>query len=545
MRVIEQIKLNFFKQLRWPFLVLFLFGVITYANALGGGFAFDDQRHLLDAGRNLNSASYFQLLTEAWHGFYRPASFVFLKTALHFFGTIPLLYVIYNFILFYFVCCLIFLFVRRLSENNVLAFLSSCFYIVHPINAMAVNYKTAGNNTLTVIYTLLSFLFFIKSEKEKSSQYYWISVFFCLLAIFSHSMAVLLPFYLLLIMITFSNKTIKQKIVLIVPFLVSIALYFFVRSRLPGNVPLSVLAMFGAGFHENVATLGQAIIWYIRKLFYPNHILFVQDFPIVQNYSIIWNYIFIFGVLGIFGVFSFLSKEIKRKFFWFIFFIVGFAPILSAALTYTMYTRTAILEPHWFGISSIGFFVLLAKVVLWSVKRLKDKWKNIVVVGCLVFYMFLSVQYNIFWKTEAMYCDYWINIHPYNRIPWRDKTHRYLRNNDQGFNVAAYQNLNQICKIAGAYQIVGDYKTAISYYSMAYNEDQNNPEVLLGIGLFRVEQHNWQEAKQFLERAVLLKPEYAVYVNDVQMYFDGKTPRGYCFEIYKIISTVFQDGLYL
>jgi len=193
------------------FLILFLFNILSHYKTFSNDFVYDDQFQILE-NQWLTNFSYFpEIFTSSvWdfnvdttENYYRPLMHIIFFVEYQIFGLDPDGYHFFN-IFFHtvnafliFIILKIFLSEPWFKKNNFirknlfyLLFLSSLIFIVHPINSEVVYWIAAIPEIFLALFSLLLFLFFIKSKKKIKFKKY--SYLFFGLALFTKETAVTL-----------------------------------------------------------------------------------------------------------------------------------------------------------------------------------------------------------------------------------------------------------------------------------------------------------------------------------------------------------------
>ena len=129
--------------------------------------------------------------------YYRPLAHIVPAICYSLFGEHFWQYHLFNLILFVLASFLIYLCVYRISKDDMLAFLVSALYIIHPINGIVVNYITASVFALQVIFISASILSVLGSIDRQDNRFlYYASLLLMVLALLCHETSIMTPFYL-------------------------------------------------------------------------------------------------------------------------------------------------------------------------------------------------------------------------------------------------------------------------------------------------------------------------------------------------------------
>ena len=145
----------------------------------------------------------------------------------------------------------------------------------------------------------------------------------------------------------------------------------------------------------------------------------------------------------------------------------------------------ALIEPHWFIFSSIGFFILAAYFFLIILDRMKKA--GLVLLFMVIFaWGAVSHAYNQLWADQKTYALYWSQQAPNLKL--------------------AYFYL------ADAYQREGSFKESRKYYRLALTDDPSDLEIYNNLGVMDAKEGNWKEAELNYRKALKIDPFSAMYL---------------------------------
>jgi hypothetical protein len=414
---------NFLRQT----LLIFLLCLITYSNTFGHHFMMDDIILMTEVKR----LPFSSIFTHHLNGFYRPLGVVLLKASL-ISGKTAWPYHALNLGLFVIMAILFLAVLNTLvdvaalgEQHRPLVFLAVILYCVHPINAMIVNYKTAGMLTMVFISMLGSMLAFLKFLQSDKKSFYYLSVFFYVCALLSHEIGSTLPLYLLAVVYFTGAHRRKDEVDLFWPYAVCFVIYLYLLMAMANRFQW-LGEIWQVSLPVCAAVISKLLQWYFAKLLIPYDLLFLWDVPVNgENLasSIAWLIAFAGVIIGLYVLLLRFKKRLEV--FALSIFLIGFLPLFAAAFVYTFSSQitkpTAMIEPHWFYLSSIGFFVLVASLLRSLTVRFPPLIQGAVMAGAVTVLMVMTWQGNRLWQDGETYCTYWIKLNPYN-----DSAHSYL-----------------------------------------------------------------------------------------------------------------------
>ena len=404
-------KKNIFAILIFPVLSL-----LIYSNNLHHDFMIDDYGSLLD----FKKIQSFKFLQEVFSPFfvpnalhYRPIYQITNMILYHFLQDNPFGYHVVSITLFSIYCIILFIFLNLLTENFYISLMASMLFCVHPINGMVVNYITSYVMPMAGIFLLLSLInlfLFLKGEKQKK-HFYFLSIVFFLIGLFSYEQVVLLPAYLLCILYFIRKCNFKEIALQIAPYFFVAVLYLSLviqKSHVVWH-----MASVGLSIPSYIASVAQLIFWYVSRLIDIRGIVLIFSMDPIKDHLLTKSILIACLVLGALLMFLRYQKR-DIKYFSISWFLIGFLPL--GLITFIRPHLGLVVEPHWFYFSSMGYFLFLA-VALFNLKsKINQKIWVIFFSSLLVFYGLISRSYNVLWQNTRVYCRYWANENPKNPL---------------------------------------------------------------------------------------------------------------------------------
>jgi len=477
---------------RWlkGFLFLFLFGLLLYSNSLNNKFLMDDYRFLQNpywSSTKFMATQWSPYGPQALGGidqfdlnaYYRPLAHIVLDLSYDTFKAHFWKYHLLNILLFVFAASLIYLLVARISQNYLLAFWTSLFYLIHPINGIVVNYISGSILALQVIFMLGTILLLWESlERGNDRTLYFLSLLCSFLSLFWNESGIMIVFYVCAVILLFRKDPFKAKISYGIPYFLIICFYILFRIFFVSTNELMMKnpSIFHMISWDYPASLFQIFGWYITQLFYPRHIV-MEWIPPGFHEHVFWNSL---GAISLLLVFLLLfirfSKEkiCQLAIAWI---MIGFAPACVAA--FRRPDAGVLIEPHWFIFSCIGFFILFAYFLLKFLDRMKRC--GLAVLFLVIFaWGSASYAYNQLWSDQKTYARFWSQ-----QAPSLKMTYFYL---------------------AAAYQKEKAFKESRKYYRLALNGYSSDITIYNNLGMMDEEIGNWQGAELNYRKALGIDP---------------------------------------
>lgn len=376
------------------FILLFV-TLCIYMPILNAGYApTDDWLMLRSYSGALKKLSFDYIVNtfKSFHeGLYHPLVTLSYSLEISLFGFIPAVFHLNNIFLHIINIFLIFLVFFKLSKKNYwVGFFVATLFALHPTRVETVAWISARKDLLYAPFYLLSILFYLKYNErqrniclhfsEKISMhshsfsfihpYIYVSVFFFLLACFSKSMAVTLPFVLVLIDF-YTNNFNKKNFKVYWPYFIISLIFIFITFISHYNASIFVanqrlhLTFFKTCI--NFINMHFNILFYLDKFLLPINLYCMYPFFYEETTSMPpWFIMYSSVVLYLLIYFCFLSlKKTKLFFFGFIFFLITIAPVsgIFPIGDFAVADRYTYL-PY------LGLFYIFSKLIVFIIKKI-------------------------------------------------------------------------------------------------------------------------------------------------------------------------------
>jgi len=472
--------MGFFKRNRrnvWVGGILLCLCVLTYSNSLSNQFTIDDYELLIHNPQMHNIKFLPQIFSiDPEKKTYRPFPHLISMLTYLCFGPNPVGHHLIQLILFYICAVTFYALLNMLFENWKIAFLTSLFFVAHPINGLLVNY-TAMAPALLVLPLNLSMITFLLAEGKRSRAYFLISLMCFLVGLMSHEVTLFYPLYLASALFLVKRYSLRETVLKCLPYAALAALYFLFIMKifnLKGNL-FAKMFLYKISFFIYVATFSKLIFWYISKLIFLNDIVLLWSTPFVKTDLVGW----ILGLgIFLFTCFYFILKREKKIFrsLGLTWFLIGFIPLTVAC--FFRGDTNLMIEHGWFFFSTIGFFVFVAYLLTTLIKNkiIFTVFTGVILVG----YVFSSRQHNERWADKKTYCEYWVKIVPENFIA--------------------------VNMLADAYYMDGELEKAKELYDQLLSKRWDNSKTYINLGLIERARGNTKKAIENFKIALALQP---------------------------------------
>lgn len=473
-------------------LLIIILGFSVYANSLNSRFVWDDE----DLVRNnvyIKNWSYipniFKEDIEAGAGkrssLYHPLQIFTYLLDRFLWGSNVTGYHLANILLHILVGLAIFLLIAIIFSDGLLAFFTSILFIVHPVHTEVVNYISSRSDPLFTLFILSGLILYIRYLELKKINIYLLMLFCYILALLSKEFSIIFPAMVLLYHYAFDKK-VKLK-----PFLPIVCLaFFYIISRLTILRPFLPDASLSPNIIlQRIPGFFVAITNYIRLLLLPGDLH-------MEYGNKVFSWTEPAAILGVTAalfllVYGFKKRKKDRVIFFSIFwFFILLLPVSN------LYPINAYMAEHWLYLPSIGFFLILARLLTYLYRTKNIKMLTVLLTSTLlIFYSYSTVRQNFFWRDP---------VELYKR------TLRYAPS-----SVGVYNNLGNV------YRDMGNIEDAISSYERALEFDPKLVAALNNLGNIYSEIGRHMRAITFFERAIEIDPNNAELYNNLGITYMG------------------------
>ena len=477
-------------------------GLIIYANSLGGSFVWDDTVLIKDnvALRSPNRSLDF--IGQSWRGGTisraypaRPVQIItyvaeYSLWKLNVFG-----YHLVSVIFHILAAICVWQLVNLLFRNNLLALLTSLFFMVHPVHTEAVSYISGLADPMSAVFILSCLIFYIKGVEDKNIYFNMAAAVLCVLALLTRENSVMLP-VLILLYHYISKERVRIKDIAPVFIITGIYIALKVTALKPicpilcNTTPLQRLP----GFFV-------AITNYLRLLVLP--------FGLHMEYG---TKFFTFGYpqavigLSISAALVALAFIYRRKspliFFSISWFLIMLLPQSN------LIPVNAYMAEHWLYLPSIGFALLISEGILYIYKY--KLWRAAalgIAAALLIFYAFLTIRQNDYWKEPINFYERTVKYAPWSK--------------------GAYTNL------AALYNDAGRQADAIRIYERVLEIDSNYPIACSNLAKIYGEMGRRDEATALFERAIARDRNCVLAYNNLANIYSDMGKRDEAVALYK------------
>ena len=473
---------------------------VAYIPAMKAGFIWDDDYYVTNNPLLTAPGGLYRIWTSgAVTSQYFPLTYTTFWFEHRLWGFNPVGYHVVNIAIHIINSLLLWLVLRRLSVPG--AWFASAVFALHPVQVESVAWVTERKNLLMLLFSLLSFLCWLKfvldnKQGQKAILLYLASLFLFALALFGKATACTLPAAMLLILWLKQVSISPKRLLQLVPFFVmAVGIGLFVmwwEKHHQGTGQINL----GLNLPARFLIAGRALWFYLFKLFWPVNLTFSYPRWNIDP-AAIRQYLWPAASILMIAFAWLLRKRLGRAPLTVIlFFAVTLLPVLGFFSLFTfMYTFVA---DHYQYAACIGPIALVAAGGTLLMRRLPAKTKIIVplLAGIVLFILGVLTfrQSRIYTDKMSLWQDT-VSKNPDSSIA---HSQLYKIFSDQGNITEAESHLERALELAPYVQKIDSRVYAVLYYDM---------------GLIREKQNRFSDAARCYQKALDLTDYFEVVMN--------------------------------
>jgi len=334
------------------------------------------------------------------YGYYRPILNLSFAIEAIFFKENPQPYHFVNIILFIFAFYSMFILLQKLKFNTIISKFILLLFLIHPIFTSVAVWVAARNDSLLIIFITLSLINIINYLNFNSFKYLFFTVLFFIFSIFTKETGLMLiPIYITIIYCFNLKISKKQKIYLSCCLIISILIYFYLRSLAIQKISLNFNF---SDFDLYISKIITGLILYTYKIFIPGNIAIVLNEINITTTYIIFN-ILIYSFL----IYFFYKKILNRKTI--IFSVIWFVLMLFPTFFIADYQFLF----HRIFTALIGVIIILISIIEFVVKKYPISKKYLIILFSVLFITYFFGSYkqadkykdsDTFWQSAYFDC---------------------------------------------------------------------------------------------------------------------------------------------
>jgi Tfp pilus assembly protein PilF len=511
--------------------IIFLIGFGLYANTLTHEYALDDKIVITENEFTKNGFGGIGkiLTTDVFVGFYgtdkdlvtgkryRPLSLITFAIEYQFFDENPFISHLVNVLLYAFTGVLLYLlFLKILPDRNnnsvfwTTAFVTTCFYITHPLHTEVVANIKGRDEILTLLGALGALYYTLKYLEEKKAGAMILASVCLFLGLFSKENAITFLFVIPATVYFFTSHSGKENFRAFLPLLGVSVLYIFIRFTLLG-VPdtkdateLMNNPFVGASEGDKFATIFYTFGKYMYLLVWPHpltHDYYPFQVPIIswKDMRAIVPLVLTILIAG-WGIKGFWNK--KPTFYAFLFYLATFSIVSNI-----VFPIGSFMNERFMYIPSIGFAMFLgigASHGLYKHFRPELRWRPVfraITVIVLLGFSYKTISRNTAWKNDLTLSTTDVEI----------STNSAKANMSAGLSL-----INKAQDETDAAVRRPDLIQAVTYLnkSLALYPTYIQPMLLMGNAYFEL--GDYANSLVYFERCLQISPGYSYAVNNIE-----------------------------
>jgi tetratricopeptide (TPR) repeat protein len=397
-------------------------------------------------------------------------------------------------------------------------------FAVHPILTESITWISGGPYSLYSLFLLVSFLLYLAIKGNGSSvKFYFLSLLFFLLSLFTSEKAIVFPLILIFFEISSGKTTLVWK--KLAPFLLlsfSWGAFYFLSGRIGARVSSLTTQFYQESkIYNPLIQIPIAVTSYLELIFWPKNLtLYHSEMSFTQTQFVIRFMIFISFISFI--LISFFKN--RRLFFWFSFFLISLLPTL------TPFGISWIVAERYVYLGSIGIFVVIAIAIqrLGQILTKDTKTSFLIFIPILLLFSIRTIIRNNDWKNQDTLWLATAKTSPSSPQNHNNLGDYYGRQGDfqrsiEEFKIAiqlnpryadAYHNLaNTYAQIGEVNKAIENYYKAIEFGPHLWQSHQNLAAIYFS-------QEKFGLVKEELEKALQINPQNPnLYVSLAVVYF--------------------------
>lgn len=372
----------------------------------------DDTQYLVEnpVVKDFNSENLKTIFSEQFVGNYQPLTMLSYMIEYKLFGLNPFGYHLMN-LLFHFLGTLfVFLIIKKLSGNDLIAFITALLFGIHPLHVESVTWIAERKDVLYGFYFLWALYLYIQPPLPPKggilarifSPFGGVRRGFCLLlfclALLSKAQAVVLPVVFFAVDFLMKRKFTKKTILEKIPFFVLAVAFGLIAIKVQGKAGAMQTFQYFP-FYERILFSCYALMTYMHKLILPINLSCFYPYPETNDtINTVWVYLSPAVLLVLAFIIWKYFRSSKVFLFGVAFFLITIVLILQL-----LPIGDALYADRYTYIPSIGLFFIASHYL---VPHLKNKIVMMIASAILFFYGWLTFQRTKIWHDSiTLYTD--------------------------------------------------------------------------------------------------------------------------------------------
>lgn len=410
----------------------------------------------------------------------------------------------------------------RLTGEGFIQFLAVCIFAIHPLRVEPVVWIASRKDLLSTLFLFLMLLKYIDWAKTHKKWDYMLSFLFFVFAAMSKPVSIVFPLCLPVLDIFFLSDdknewkkvNLFQKISLYIPFFVISILLALItlQAEQEAIIPISL------PFIEKISRIIVAGALYFLLSFIPIdlHLPYgieyfpffgwTQGIPVYKRIDILVFSLFILLIVSAFWLLS--TRDSKRNIGSFLMFLIPLLPVIG----FIPFGHHLIADRFTYS-AHIGLSLFIC--ILLSKPRVRmTKFLNLFVICVIFIYSFLSFSYVQLWGNSERLFRNTLKYEPDNYVALCNLGYSLILQNRFAESISCLQKAIEVYPLragpyndlAFAYQSLGRYQEALSYYNKSLELEKDDPEILTNIAVLYLELGDHKTAEEYALKACKINP---------------------------------------
>ena len=372
--------------------------------------------------------------------------------------------------------CLVFFFIKKLTERKDIAWFAAILFAVHPMHVESVAWVAERKDVIYGFFFLFSLIAYLQYIKTNKMMLYVASLLLFILSLLSKPAAIILPIVLLLLDYFKNVQFNFRNILLKIPFFI-ISFCFGLVALRSQQVAMQTVFAPHFPFLQRIFIASYGFTYYILSLFYPFSQSPLHPYPVTPS-DPLPLYIYLSGIviIALILLIILVKRHQRVLIFGTVFFIINLLMVIQI-----IPVGQAIVAERYTYLPYLGLYIILGYLLF----SMKPKTRNslILVVSLWIIVLCFKTYYRLpVWKnSETLFSDI---IEKYPKEP------------------NAYYNRGLYKYNSGRFREAGeDYLKAIEVkpdYTLAY----------FNLSLVSMQLQDYKGVLEQLNKAISIEPDY-------------------------------------
>ena len=489
--------------------------LVTYGNSLLNGFVWDDRDIVVNNATNRDLSNFTALFSSAdstvsgnQKNYYRPLNRFTYMLDYQMFGLRPAGYHAENIIIHLITAILLYLMALKLIGKPVPAFIAALIFVIHPVNAEAVNFISTRNSLLAAFFVLLTAMTYLHAEAVNKKSYYYLSGLFFFMGLLCKEPVLMLPIVLFLFgmtdRLTFKTR-ISEKLFSLLPFVLATMIYIVLRANALSSVISENLIV--DGLWERLLQNIYIIPKYATIILFPIKLNALYSLP--QNYLAEASWLVLLWIV-VLAFFLVLDKKKAVTRFGLLWIAINFVPISNIVPI-----PSATMAERYLYLPAIGLWLIAADQAYVLYERLAFK-KTLIVAGAAVMICLalITINRNGDWRDNITFYTRMVETNPDSALAhfslglacWeqndiaraQSEWKRTAEIDPRYFNVLAF--------LGQSYVRINSFEQAEYYYAREVEQYPDDPTAIYNLAVLKEKLNKPSEALRYYEKFIALQP---------------------------------------